>query len=187
MLSSDSGAGLPALSAKWGGVLFNLLDRFGLCRGLWTVSFRQELCVGAQYAEYKARARMVAFLMFRDYEGSLRVENRRAFVFWLDIAALLHMATFGRKAYDLGTEDWMMFFRKQVVEVPAAPAYPTGLPDAPLHVVRAGDRQPMTLEQCERDQIEWTLQHAADNRTVAAKLPGIDRASLWRKMKRHGL
>ena len=59
--------------------------------------------------------------------------------------------------------------------------------DAPLHVVRAGDRQPMTLEQCERDQIEWTLQHAADNRTVAAKLLGIDRASLWRKMKRHGL
>lgn len=59
--------------------------------------------------------------------------------------------------------------------------------DAPLHVVRAGDRQPMTLEQCERDQIEWTLQYAADNRTLTAKLLGIDRASLWRKMKRHGL
>jgi DNA-binding NtrC family response regulator len=59
--------------------------------------------------------------------------------------------------------------------------------DAPLHVVRAGDRQPMTLEQCERDQIEWTLEYAADNRTLAAKLLGIDRASLWRKMKRHGL
>jgi DNA-binding NtrC family response regulator len=59
--------------------------------------------------------------------------------------------------------------------------------DAPLHVVRAGDRQPMTLEQCERDQIEWTLHYAADNRTLASKLLGIDRASLWRKMKRHGL
>ena len=45
----------------------------------------------------------------------------------------------------------------------------------------------MTLGQREQDQIWWTLQHAADNRALAAKLLGIDRASLWRKMKRHGL
>ncbi|MDY0307719.1 MAG: sigma-54 dependent transcriptional regulator [Desulfovibrionaceae bacterium] len=64
---------------------------------------------------------------------------------------------------------------------------PPELAEAPLHVVRAGERVPMTLEQCERDQIVWTLEYAADNKTLAAKLLGIDRASLWRKIKRHGL
>jgi DNA-binding NtrC family response regulator len=59
--------------------------------------------------------------------------------------------------------------------------------DAPMHVVRAGERQPMTLEECEQEQIAWTLEHTGGNRTLAAKLLGIDRASLWRKMKRHGL
>ena len=59
--------------------------------------------------------------------------------------------------------------------------------DAPLHVTRAGERQPMTLEECEVEQIRWTLEHVGGNRTSAARLLGIDRASLWRKMKRHGL
>jgi DNA-binding NtrC family response regulator len=59
--------------------------------------------------------------------------------------------------------------------------------DAPQHVARAGERQPMTLEECEVEQIRWTLEHVDGNRTMAARLLGIDRASLWRKMKRHGL
>lgn len=61
------------------------------------------------------------------------------------------------------------------------------LVEAPPHVVRAGERCPMTLEQCEKEQILWTLEYAADNKTLAAKLLGIDRASLWRKLKRYGL
>lgn len=59
--------------------------------------------------------------------------------------------------------------------------------EAPRHLVRAGERQPLTLEECEREQIEWTLAHVDGNRTAAARLLGIDRASLWRKMKRFGL
>ncbi len=64
---------------------------------------------------------------------------------------------------------------------------PPELVESPSHVVRAGERAPMTLEECEKEQILWTLNHAADNKTLAAKLLGIDRASLWRKIKRHGL
>ncbi|GAB1409395.1 sigma-54 dependent transcriptional regulator [Desulfovibrionales bacterium] len=59
--------------------------------------------------------------------------------------------------------------------------------DASQHLVRAGDRQPMTLEECEREQIAWTLEHTKGNRTEAARLLGIDRASLWRKIKRFAL
>jgi DNA-binding NtrC family response regulator len=64
---------------------------------------------------------------------------------------------------------------------------PPELAEAPRLVVRAGDRQPVSLEECEKEQILWTLRHAEENRTLAAKLLGIDRASLWRKLKRYGL
>lgn len=59
--------------------------------------------------------------------------------------------------------------------------------EATRHLVRAGERQPMTLEECEKEQIAWTLDYTKANRTVAARLLGIDRASLWRKIKRFGL
>lgn len=64
---------------------------------------------------------------------------------------------------------------------------PSELAEAPRHVTRAGERQPMTLQDCEKEQIAWTLRYAGENRTQAAKLLGIDRASLWRKLRRYAL
>lgn len=52
------------------------------------------------------------------------------------------------------------------------------------HLTRVSKRKPMTLEECEREQIKWTLDYTNGNRTLAAQLLGIDRTSLWRKMKR---
>ncbi|MBF0416792.1 MAG: sigma-54-dependent Fis family transcriptional regulator [Magnetococcales bacterium] len=46
-----------------------------------------------------------------------------------------------------------------------------------------GDRAP-TLEELERDYIIWVLEHAGGNQTLAAEILGIDRVSLWRKLKR---
>ncbi|MGE4291996.1 MAG: sigma-54-dependent transcriptional regulator [Desulfovibrio sp.] len=45
----------------------------------------------------------------------------------------------------------------------------------------------LTLEQTERRQIERVLRAAGGNKTQAARILGIDRVSLWRKLKRHGL
>jgi len=42
-----------------------------------------------------------------------------------------------------------------------------------------------TLEQQEQDYIVWVLQEAGGNQTLAAQLLGIDRVSLWRKLKRY--
>jgi DNA-binding NtrC family response regulator len=42
-----------------------------------------------------------------------------------------------------------------------------------------------TLEQQEQDYISWVLQEAGGNQTLAAQLLGIDRVSLWRKLKRY--
>ena len=42
-----------------------------------------------------------------------------------------------------------------------------------------------TLEEQERDYILWVLQEAGGNQTLAAQMLGIDRVSLWRKLKRY--
>ncbi|MBF0163239.1 MAG: sigma-54-dependent Fis family transcriptional regulator [Magnetococcales bacterium] len=54
-------------------------------------------------------------------------------------------------------------------------------------VIRAFHRRPggsPTLEELESDYIRWVLGEAGGNQTLAASILGIDRVSLWRKLKR---
>jgi transcriptional regulator with PAS, ATPase and Fis domain len=44
-----------------------------------------------------------------------------------------------------------------------------------------------TLEEQEEGYIKWVLKEAGGNRTLAAQQLGIDRVSLWRKLKKYGL
>jgi len=44
-----------------------------------------------------------------------------------------------------------------------------------------------TLEEQEKKYIRWVLERCQGNKTKAAKMMGIDRVSLWRKLKRYGL
>lgn len=44
-----------------------------------------------------------------------------------------------------------------------------------------------TLEDQEKRYIQWVLNQTDYNKTQAAKIMGIDRVSLWRKLKRYGL
>ncbi len=44
-----------------------------------------------------------------------------------------------------------------------------------------------TLQEVEKRYIEWVLDKSKGNKTKAAKLMGIDRVSLWRKLKRYGI
>lgn len=48
------------------------------------------------------------------------------------------------------------------------------------------DRFP-SLEEQELSYIKWVLKETGGNKTTAAKILGIDRVSLWRKLKKHGL
>lgn len=45
----------------------------------------------------------------------------------------------------------------------------------------------LTLEENEREYIEWILQQVSGNKTKAAEILGIDRVSLWRKLKRYNI
>jgi transcriptional regulator with PAS, ATPase and Fis domain len=44
-----------------------------------------------------------------------------------------------------------------------------------------------SLEEQEGDYIKWVLTEVGWNRTLAAQILGIDRVSLWRKLKKMGL
>ena len=64
---------------------------------------------------------------------------------------------------------------------------PGELRDRAVTVIReTGDNLP-TLEQREAEYIDWVLKRTDGNRTRAAQILGIDRVSLWRKLKKYGL
>ncbi|NGZ29312.1 MAG: sigma-54-dependent Fis family transcriptional regulator, partial [Magnetococcales bacterium] len=41
-----------------------------------------------------------------------------------------------------------------------------------------------TLEEVEKEYIQWVLSESNGNQTTASEILGIDRVSLWRKLKR---
>jgi transcriptional regulator with PAS, ATPase and Fis domain len=56
-----------------------------------------------------------------------------------------------------------------------------------FQVQRHRKRDLLTLEENEREYIAWVVKQVNGNKTRAAQALGIDRVSLWRKMKRLGL
>ena len=69
--------------------------------------------------------------------------------------------------------------------------YPKHLPQEletfSFKVSRHPNRRIPTLEENEREYIQWVLKNANGNKSAAAEDLGIDRVSLWRKLKRWGL
>jgi transcriptional regulator with PAS, ATPase and Fis domain len=56
-----------------------------------------------------------------------------------------------------------------------------------LTIVRPPEREAVSLEENEKRHIAWVLDAAGGNRTKTAEILGIDRVSLWRKVKKFGL
>jgi len=68
-----------------------------------------------------------------------------------------------------------------------AAALPDDLRDLAIRTFRKKEGRLPSLEEQERDYIRWVLQEAGGNQTLAAQILGIDRVSLWRKLKRFQL
>lgn len=64
---------------------------------------------------------------------------------------------------------------------------PDDLRELTIRAFRRKDGQVPTLEEQERDYILWVLDEANGNQTLAAQMLGIDRVSLWRKLKRYNV
>lgn len=64
---------------------------------------------------------------------------------------------------------------------------PEDLKELSIRTFRKKDGKIPSLEEQETAYIKWVLKEAGDNKTLAAQILGIDRVSLWRKLKRYGL
>ncbi|MRR49739.1 MAG: sigma-54-dependent Fis family transcriptional regulator [Rhodocyclaceae bacterium] len=64
---------------------------------------------------------------------------------------------------------------------------PDDLRELSIRTFRKKEGRLPSLEEQERDYIRWVLQEAGGNQTLAAQILGIDRVSLWRKLKRYQL
>jgi transcriptional regulator of acetoin/glycerol metabolism len=56
-----------------------------------------------------------------------------------------------------------------------------------LRLPHNAERSVLTLVELERNHIQTTLESLKGNQTKAAKLLGISRSTLWRKIKEYGL
>ncbi len=56
-----------------------------------------------------------------------------------------------------------------------------------IEIYRRASSEIPTLEEQEKKYIQWVLEKCEGNKTKAAKIMGIDRVSLWRKVKRYGM
>jgi len=64
---------------------------------------------------------------------------------------------------------------------------PEDLKELSIRTFRRKEGRIPSLEEQEEAYIKWVLKEAGDNKTLAAQILGIDRVSLWRKLKKFGL
>jgi transcriptional regulator with PAS, ATPase and Fis domain len=61
------------------------------------------------------------------------------------------------------------------------------LPEMAVHTFRSNKGIIPSLDDQERSYIEWVLDQTEGNKTKAAEILGIDRVSLWRKLKKYAI
>jgi len=64
---------------------------------------------------------------------------------------------------------------------------PEDLRELSIRTFRKREGKIPSLEEQELSYIQWVLGEVGGNKTLAAQILGIDRVSLWRKLKRYGL
>ncbi len=64
---------------------------------------------------------------------------------------------------------------------------PEDLRELSIRTFRKKEGRIPSLEEQEMSYINWVLREVGGNKTVAAQILGIDRVSLWRKLKKYGL
>jgi DNA-binding NtrC family response regulator len=64
---------------------------------------------------------------------------------------------------------------------------PEDLKELSIRIFRKKEGKIPSLEEQEKTYIKWVLKEVGENKTIAAQILGIDRVSLWRKLKKYGL
>jgi transcriptional regulator with PAS, ATPase and Fis domain len=64
---------------------------------------------------------------------------------------------------------------------------PEDLKELNIKTFRKKEGKIPSLDEQEQSYIQWVLNESGGNKTLAAQILGIDRVSLWRKLKKYGL
>ncbi|HEY6012311.1 MAG TPA: helix-turn-helix domain-containing protein, partial [Nitrospirota bacterium] len=64
---------------------------------------------------------------------------------------------------------------------------PEDLRELSIRTFRKKEGKIPSLDEQEESYIKWVLGEVGGNKTLAAQILGIDRVSLWRKLKKYGL
>jgi transcriptional regulator with PAS, ATPase and Fis domain len=64
---------------------------------------------------------------------------------------------------------------------------PEDLKELNIRTFRRKEGKIPSLEEQEESYVKWVLNESGGNKTLAAQVLGIDRVSLWRKLKKYGL
>lgn len=64
---------------------------------------------------------------------------------------------------------------------------PEDLKELSIRTFRKKDDKIPSLEEQEESYIKWVLNESGNNKTLASQILGIDRVSLWRKLKKYGI
>ena len=64
---------------------------------------------------------------------------------------------------------------------------PEDLRELSIRTFRKKEGKIPSLEEQEMTYINWVLGEVGHNKTIAAQILGIDRVSLWRKLKKFGI
>ena len=64
---------------------------------------------------------------------------------------------------------------------------PEDLRELSIKTFRKKEGKIPSLDEQEEAYIKWVLNEVGGNKTLAAQILGIDRVSLWRKLKKYGL
>lgn len=64
---------------------------------------------------------------------------------------------------------------------------PEDLKELSIRTFRKKEGKYPSLEDQELSYITWVLQEVGGNKTIASQILGIDRVSLWRKLKKYDL
>ncbi len=103
-----------------------------------------------------------------------------------DVAAILMSYDFPGNVRELENiiERGVALTNGNIIEVAHLPE---DLKELSIRTFRKKEGKIPSLEDQEEEYIKWVLKEAGGNKTLAAQILGIDRVSLWRKLKKYGL
>ncbi|MDQ7838547.1 MAG: sigma-54 dependent transcriptional regulator [Thermodesulfobacteriota bacterium] len=154
-------------------------------------AFRQDLyyrlnVVSLQMPTLMERKEDIPLLTYYFLDKYARAGNKAAKEISLDVLEILTSYSYPGNVRELENimERAVALAGQETIELKDLPF---DLQQMEIHTFRRRENQLLTLKEREKEYIQWILQQMDGNKSRTAEVLGIDRVSLWRKLKKYGL